>query len=74
MSIMQSFKVFRETYLLSGDYPHDSIYMLQHYMNNMFSALDIQKLTSAAILMVAAIWIIVAALFRGEKWFRGFMD
>ncbi|MFF2889135.1 carbohydrate ABC transporter permease [Paenibacillus sp. NPDC057967] len=74
MSIMQSFKVFREVYLLSGDYPHDSIYMLQHYMNNMFFSLDIQKLTSAAILMVAAIWLIVAVLFRGEKWFRSFME
>ena len=36
MSIINSFKVFRETYLIAGDYPHDSIYMMQHYMNNMF--------------------------------------
>lgn len=74
MAIVQSFKVFRETYLLAGDYPHDSIYQLQHYMNNMFASLDIQKLTAAAVLMVIAIWLIVTILFRAERWFRSFMD
>jgi len=74
MSIMNSFKVFRETYLIAGDYPHESIYMLQHYMNNMFFALDIQKLTAAASLMAAAILIIVIALFTLERRFRHFME
>lgn len=73
MAIVQSFKVFRETYLLAGDYPHDSIYQLQHYMNNMFASIDIQKLTAAAVLMVLAIWLVVTLLFRAERWFRSFM-
>lgn len=74
MSIVNSFKVFRETYLIAGGYPHDSIYMLQHYMNNMFLSLDIQKLTAAAVLMAGGMMLIVFLLFALEKRFRGFMD
>lgn len=67
MSVINSFKVFRETYLIAGEYPHGSIYMLQHYMNNMFASLDYQKLTSAAFLMAAAISLLVYALFSIER-------
>ncbi|OXS54752.1 sugar ABC transporter permease [Cohnella sp. CIP 111063] len=74
MSIIGSFKVFRETYLIAGNYPHDSIYMLQHYMNNMFLSLDIQKLTAAASLMVGSIMILVAGLYLLERRFRTFME
>lgn len=74
MSIINSFKVFRETYLIAGDYPHDSIYMMQHYMNNMFTSLDIQKLTAAATLMVCSILLIVMGLFAMERRYRQFME
>lgn len=74
LSIMNSFKVFRETYLIAGDYPHDSIYMMQHYMNNMFTSLDIQKLTAAANLMVGCILLIVMGLFAVERRYRQFME
>lgn len=74
MSIINSFKVFRETYLIAGDYPHDSIYMMQHYMNNMFISLDIQKLTAAASLMFACILLIVLVLFAIERRHRQYME
>jgi multiple sugar transport system permease protein len=67
MSIINSFKVFRETYLIAGDYPDPSIYMLQHYMNNMFKSLDYQKLTSAAFLMALGIVLLVSILFAAER-------
>lgn len=67
MSIINSFKVFREAYLISGEYPHSSIYMLQHYMNNMFAQLDYQKLTSAAFIMAVFIVLIVLVLFAVER-------
>ncbi|WP_220446525.1 carbohydrate ABC transporter permease [Paenibacillus piri] len=67
MSIINSFKVFRETYLMAGDYPDPSIYMLQHYMNNMFKSLDYQKLTSAAFLMALVIILLVWILFLAER-------
>ncbi|TVX94661.1 sugar ABC transporter permease [Paenibacillus agilis] len=74
MSIINSFKVFRETYLIAGDYPHDSIYMLQHFMNNMFMSLDIQKLMAAAVMMVGCILIIVLGLFAIERRFQKSME
>ncbi len=67
MSIINSFKVFRETYLIAGEYPHSSIYMLQHYMNNMFMSLDYQKLTTAAFIMAAFIYMLVVILFVLER-------
>jgi multiple sugar transport system permease protein len=67
MSIINSFKVFRETYLLAGEYPHESIYMLQHFMNNMFKSLDYQKLTSAAFLMAIVIVFLVFIFFLVER-------
>ncbi|MBW7458566.1 sugar ABC transporter permease [Paenibacillus sepulcri] len=74
ISIINSFKVFRETYLLAGDYPYDRIYMLQHYMNNMFFTLDIQRLTAAAALMVGCIVLLVTVLLSVERRFREFME
>jgi multiple sugar transport system permease protein len=67
MSIINSFKVFRETYMIAGEYPQERIYMLQHYMNNMFKSLDYQKLTSAAFLMAVVIVALVFVLFRVER-------
>ena len=40
LSLINSFKVFREVYLLTGDYPYETLYMLQHFMNNTFKSLD----------------------------------
>ena len=47
MSLINSFKIFREVYLLTTDYPYESIYMLQHYMNNMYNKLNYQNVTTA---------------------------
>ncbi|MDQ6420618.1 sugar ABC transporter permease [Paenibacillus sp. LHD-117] len=74
MSVLNSFKVFRETYLVAGAYPHDRIYMMQHYMNNMFLSLDIQKLSASAVLMAIGILTLIAVLFRAERLFRSFME
>lgn len=74
MSIINSFKVFRETYLIAGDYPYDRIYMIQHYMNNMFTSLNVQKLTAAASLMVLCILILVFIFFAIERRYRKFMS
>lgn len=62
LSLINSFKVFREVYLLTGDYPYDTLYMLQHFMNNMFRSLDYQKLSCAAILMAIVVSLIIGVL------------
>lgn len=69
MSLINSFKVFREVYLLTGDYPYDTIYMLQHFMNNKFKSLDYQTLSAAAILMSIVMVVIIGILFLVENRF-----
>ena len=69
ISLINSFKVFREIYLLTGSYPYDTIYMLQHFMNNAFAQLDYQKLSAAAILMSLVMVVIIGILFLTENYF-----
>ena len=69
MSLINSFKVFREVYLLTGDSPYDTLYMLQHFMNNTFKALDYQKLSAAAIIMCSVMVVIIGLLFVVENHF-----
>lgn len=69
MSLINSFKVFREIYLLTDDHPYDAVYMLQHFMNNMFASLDYQKLSAAAILMSLVMIVIIGVLFIVENHF-----
>lgn len=69
LSLINSFKVFREAYLMTGDYPYDSLYLLQNFMNNTFQSLDYQKLSAAAILMAAVMVVLIGGLFLAENRF-----
>ena len=69
LSLINSFKVFREVYLLTGDYPYETLYMLQHFMNNTFKSLDYQKLSAAAVVMALVMVLLIALLFKAEDWF-----
>ena len=70
LSIINSFKVFREIYLLSGDYPYEGLYMLQHFMNNMYNKnLDYQRLSASAIMLAIVIIALIAPLFAIENYF-----
>ncbi len=69
LSLINSFKVFREVYLLTGDYPYDTLYMLQHFMNNTFRSLDYQKLSAGAILMALVMVVVIGILFIIEDKF-----
>jgi multiple sugar transport system permease protein len=62
LSLLNSFKVFREAYLIAGDYPHDSMYMLQHLFNNWFVSLDIDQLSAAATIVAGIILILILVL------------
>jgi len=69
LSLINSFKVFREVYLLTGDYPYGDLYMLQHFMNNIFRSLDYQRLAAAAVVMTITMVIIILTLFIVENRF-----
>ena len=74
LSLVNSFKVFREAYLVAGQYPHESMYLLQHLFNNWFLNLELGRITAAAVLVVGAllfcVGIFFAANYFGKRWKR----
>ena len=62
LSLLNSFKVFREAYLVSGNYPQESIYLLQHLFNNWFLDLSVDKMAAGSVLLALVIGIFVAVL------------
>ncbi len=69
LSLVNAFKVFREAYMIAGNYPHDSIYMLQHLFNNWFLKLDMQKMTAAAVMLAFILGLILIGSQKiEEKW------
>lgn len=68
ISFLNSFKIYREAYLVAGSYPHDSIYMLQHLFNNWFVNLDLDKMAAAAV--VCALFFLVFIMLLQRLWDR----
>jgi multiple sugar transport system permease protein len=67
ISIINSFKAFREAFILGGSYPDDSIYMIQHFMNNNFDRLNYSRLSVSAVLTFMVIFIFVSFIFMLRK-------
>lgn len=51
LSFLNSFRVFREAYLVAGSYPNEDIYLLQHLFQNWFVKLELNKMAAAAVLV-----------------------
>lgn len=64
ISFLNSFKVFREAYLVAGSYPHDSMYLLQHLFNNWFVNMELDKMAAAAVCVFGVIFIAIVFLQR----------
>lgn len=62
LSLINSFKVFREAYLVAGAYPHTSMYLLQHLFNNWFASLDMDKLCAGAVMTAGIIFFLIFLL------------
>lgn len=68
-SLINSFKIFREVFLITGGYPSTELYMLQHFMNNTFESLDYQKLSAAAVVFALVMIVIIGIVFALENKF-----
>ena len=69
IALVNSLRIYREAYLLSGQYPDSSIYMLQHFMNNNFTNLNYQRLSAASVLTFIFISVLIYTLFKFENKF-----
>lgn len=67
LSVVNSLKIYRESYLLYGEYPDRSVYMLQNYLNNHFEKLNYQNISTAAIIFAVGLYMIVGLLLRAER-------
>ena len=64
LSFLNSFKIYREAYLVAGAYPHKSIYLLQHLFNNWFVNLEFDKMAAAAVCTGGFLLVIILLLQR----------
>ncbi len=76
ISLVNSFKIFKEVYLFYGtSYPQSHLYLVQHYMKNHFDKLNYQNLTTGAIIFAFVVYIIVAIGYKiqdkvaSEAWY-----
>lgn len=67
LSAVNSLKIYRESFLLYGNYPDESVYMLQNYLNNHFGKLNYQNISTAAVFFSVAVYTFVAVMFALEK-------
>lgn len=65
ISLINSFKVYREAYLVAGDYPNQSIYMMQHLFNNWFRNLSLDNLAVGAVVTTCVLLILVWCFWKG---------
>ncbi|MDD3797520.1 MAG: sugar ABC transporter permease [Lachnospiraceae bacterium] len=62
LSFLNSFKVFREAWLVAGDYPNPSMYLLQHLYNNWFRDLSFDKIAATAVINGAVVFVLILLL------------
>ena len=71
LSLLNSFKVFREAYLVAGDYPDESMYLLQHLFNNWFRDLSFEKMSAASVVMSIVIFLLISSFTKNMGKTRG---
>lgn len=64
---INAFKIFKEVYFISGSYPDESVYTLQHYMNNMYNKLNYQNVTTAAYSFALIVFALFGLLFLTQR-------
>ena len=60
--LIQSFKGFREIYLISGDYPYEGVYFLQNIFNNWFRDMELGFLAAGSVINILILLIIIYLL------------
>ena len=64
---INAFKIFKEVYFIGGAYPDESVYTLQNYMNNVYSKLNYQNVTTAAYSFALIVFALFGALFLTQR-------
>lgn len=59
LSVTAALKSYRESYLLAGEYPVKSIYMVQHLFHNWFRDMSVEKMSAGAVILVCMFAVMV---------------
>lgn len=60
---INAFKIFKEAYFIGGAYPAETVYTLQHFMNNKFAKLDYQDVTTAAYSFAMIVFVLFGLMY-----------
>ena len=64
ISLLNSFQIYREVWLLAGNYPAEPIYLVQHVFHNWFLSLSMDKIAAGAVLLCIFVAILIEFLQR----------
>ncbi len=64
---INAFKIFKEVYFIGGAYPDEAVYTLQNFMNNLYSKLNYQTVTTAAYSFAIIVFALFGVLFYTQR-------
>ncbi len=68
LSFVNSLKIFKESYLYyNTNYPPDTAYMIQNYMNNHFYKLNYQNLSTAVVIFTLTMAVVIFDWYKIEN-------
>lgn len=62
-SLINAFKCFREIFLIGGEHPNRHIYMLQHFINNCFENLNLNRLSAASVVFTLMLILVISVSY-----------
>lgn len=67
MAVINSFRMFRESFTLFGTYPNENVYFLQNFINNNYNNFNYAQLSSSAIVMSLIFIALMLVFFVYER-------
>ena len=67
IAFMNSFRIFREVFMLYGEHPTPQFYLLSHYINNKLLTMDYSSISAAAVSVVSVMIILMLLLIHTER-------
>jgi multiple sugar transport system permease protein len=64
---VNAFKIFKEAYFIGGAYPDETVYTLQHFMNNKFAQFDYQDVTTAAYSFAVIVFVLFGLMYKTKS-------
>ncbi|MEA4897711.1 MAG: sugar ABC transporter permease [Eubacteriales bacterium] len=67
IAFMNNMKIYKEIFALSGSYPDEAIYTVQHFINNLFLKMNYNSLSAASYILLFMLAVIFGLAFALDK-------